>query len=57
VDLDRDAAFDYTLEYEIRGHVVRMQADTAKQKRPFVWVDGDGSPGLPKKRPAGQQIC
>ena len=24
VDLDRDAAFDYTLEYEIRGHVVRM---------------------------------
>lgn len=40
VDLDRDAALDYTLEYEIRGHVVKMQADTAKQKRPFVWVDG-----------------
>jgi predicted ATPase len=39
IDLDREAAFDYTLEYEIRGHVVRIQADTAKQKRPFVWVD------------------
>lgn len=41
VDLDRDATFDYTLEYEIRGHVVRIQADLAKQRRPFVWVDGD----------------
>lgn len=41
VDLDRDAAFDYTLEYEIRGHVVRIQADLAKQRRPFVSVDGD----------------
>lgn len=41
VDLDRDAAFDYTLEYEIHGHVVRIQADLAKQRRPFVWVDGD----------------
>jgi predicted ATPase len=41
VDLDREAAFDYTLEYEIRGHIVRIQADTAKQKRPYVWVDGD----------------
>lgn len=41
IDLDRDAAFDYTLEYSIRGHTVRVQADTAKQKRPFVWVDGD----------------
>lgn len=41
IDLDREAAFDYTLEYEIRGHSVRIQADTAKQKRPFVWVDGD----------------
>ncbi|MBX3626353.1 MAG: AAA family ATPase [Rhizobacter sp.] len=41
VDLDRDAAFDYTLEYEIRGHVVRIQADLAKQRRPFVWVDGE----------------
>lgn len=40
VDLDRDAALDYTLEYEIRGHTVRLQADTARQKRPFVWVNG-----------------
>ncbi|KQZ77840.1 AAA family ATPase [Rhodanobacter sp. Root561] len=39
VDLDRDAAFDYTLEYSIRGRAVRIQADTAKQKRPYVWVD------------------
>src|SRR5690606_13515844 len=38
--LDKQA-LDYTLEYEIRGHTVRIQADTAKQKRPFVWVDGD----------------
>ncbi|MFI8556888.1 AAA family ATPase [Pseudomonas putida] len=41
VDLDREAAFDYTLEYSIRGHFVRIEADSAKQKRPFVWVDGD----------------
>ncbi|WP_337178547.1 AAA family ATPase [Hydrogenophaga borbori] len=40
VDLDRDAALDYTLEYEIRGHAIKLLADTAKQKRPFVWVDG-----------------
>lgn len=40
VDLDREAAFDYMLEYSIRGHVVRIEADTARQKRPFVWVDG-----------------
>lgn len=40
VDLDRDAAFDFTLEYSIRGHVVRIEADTFKQKRPYVWVDG-----------------
>ncbi|WP_372879105.1 AAA family ATPase [Spongiibacter marinus] len=40
VDLDREAAFDYTLEYEIRGHIVRIEADTAKQKRPYVWVNG-----------------
>ena len=39
VDLDREAAFDFTLEYSIRGYAVRIQADTAKQKRPFVWVD------------------
>lgn len=41
VDLDREAAFDYTLEYSIRSHVVHIEAITAKQKRPFVWVDGD----------------
>lgn len=41
VDLDRDAAFDYTLEYEIRGHKVRIEADLTKQRRPFVLVDGD----------------
>ncbi|WP_267397932.1 AAA family ATPase [Pseudomonas sp. GM_Psu_2] len=41
VDLEREAAFDYTLEYSIRGHVVRIEADSAKQKRPYVWVDGD----------------
>ncbi|ELZ1649757.1 AAA family ATPase [Cronobacter sakazakii] len=40
VDLDRDAAFDFTLEYSIRGHVVRIEADTFEQKRPYVWVDG-----------------
>ncbi|MGC0824289.1 AAA family ATPase [Pantoea agglomerans] len=40
VDLDREAAFDYTLEYSIRGHGVRIEADTARQKRPYVWVDG-----------------
>ncbi|OJA06161.1 AAA family ATPase [Halomonas sp. QHL1] len=40
VDLDQEAAFDYTLEYEIRGHIVRIEADTAKQKRPYVWVNG-----------------
>lgn len=39
VDLDREAALDYTLEYSIRGHTVRIEADTAKQKRPYVWVD------------------
>lgn len=39
VDLDREAAFDYTLEYSIRGHAVRIESDSAKQKRPFVWVD------------------
>lgn len=54
VDLDRDAAFDYTLEYEIRGHVVRIEADLAKQRRPFVWVDGEkrGQDYLNKNDPA-----
>ncbi|WP_413933368.1 AAA family ATPase [Nitrospira sp. BLG_1] len=41
IDLNREAAFDYTLEYEIRGHIVRIQAEKAKQKHPFVWVDDD----------------
>lgn len=41
VDLNRDASFDYTFEYGIRGHTVRIEADTAKQRRPFVWVDGE----------------
>lgn len=39
VDLDREASFDYMLEYCIRGHSVRIESDTAKQRRPFVWVD------------------
>lgn len=47
IDLDLDSEtldkqpLDYTLEYEIRGRVVKLQADTAKQKRPYVWVDGE----------------
>jgi predicted ATPase len=41
IDLDREAAFDYTLEYMIRGHKVRIHAETAKQKRPYVWVDDE----------------
>ena len=40
VDLDRDAAFDYILEYSIRGSEVKIEADLAKQKRPYVWVNG-----------------
>lgn len=40
IDLDRDAAFDYTFEYEIRGNIIRIKADIAEQKRPFVWVNG-----------------
>lgn len=40
IDLDQEAAFDYLLEYNIRGRTVRIQALLAKQKRPFVWVDG-----------------
>ena len=45
IDLDLESEtlnkqpLDYTLEYEIRGRVVKLQADTVKQKRPFVWVD------------------
>lgn len=41
LDLDRpQAPFDYELEYSIRGHNVRIQADTTRQKLPFVWLDG-----------------
>lgn len=39
IDLDRDAAFDFELDYAIRGHTVRIKADLSQQKRPFVWVD------------------
>lgn len=47
IDLDLESEtldkqpLDYTLEYEIRGRVVKLQADSAKQKRPYVWVDGE----------------
>lgn len=41
LDLDRpQAPFDYELEYGIRGHGVRIQADASRQKLPFVWIDG-----------------
>ncbi len=40
VDLDRDAAFDYELEYTIRGYAVRIKANLGEQRRPHVWVDG-----------------
>lgn len=38
LDLDREAAFDYELDYSIRGHAVRIKADPSRQKRPYVWV-------------------
>lgn len=47
IDLDEPSQtldkqpLDYTLEYEIRGRLVKLQADTAKQKLPYVWVDGE----------------
>lgn len=47
IDLGQDSEtldkrpLDYTLEYEIRGFTVRLEADTSKQKRPFVWVNGE----------------
>ncbi|MEE4151460.1 AAA family ATPase [Pseudomonas viridiflava] len=40
VDLDREAAFDYELDYNIRGHEVRIKVELNQQKRPYVWVDG-----------------
>ncbi len=39
VDLNNDASFDYEVDYRIRGHEVRLMADLARQKRPFVTVD------------------
>jgi predicted ATPase len=41
VDLDRDAALDYELEYSIRGHDIKIAAELAKQRRPLVWIDGE----------------
>lgn len=47
IDLNRPSEtldkqpLDYTLEYEIRGHIVRIQANTQKQRLPYVWVDGE----------------
>lgn len=40
IDLDIEPPFDYTLEYEIRGRIVRIQADFQTLKtRPHIWVD------------------
>ena len=42
IDLDQpQAPFDYELAYDIRGHQVRIVADGARQKLPFVWVNGE----------------
>ncbi|MDD5578776.1 MAG: AAA family ATPase [Methylobacter sp.] len=41
VDLNQEASLDYALEYNIRGHHIRIEADRTKQKRPMVWVDGE----------------
>ncbi|HEX5337229.1 MAG TPA: AAA family ATPase [Gallionella sp.] len=41
LDLNQPAAFDYTLEYRIRGHEVKLEARTAEQGLPFVHVDGE----------------
>lgn len=41
IDLEIDPPFEYTLEYEIRGKVVRIQADFDVLKtRATVWIDG-----------------
>ncbi|MCA8067364.1 AAA family ATPase [Burkholderia sp. AU38729] len=41
IDLDRpQAPFDYELAYSVRGHQVRIVADSTRQKLPFVWVNG-----------------
>lgn len=39
VDLDRDAAFDYQLAYQIGDSNVRIEAVIGEQKRPSVWVN------------------
>ncbi|WP_283744729.1 AAA family ATPase [Sideroxydans sp. CL21] len=39
VDLNQPAAFDYTLKYRLRGHEVKLEARTAEQGLPFVWID------------------
>lgn len=41
LDLNQPAAFDYTLEYHLRGHEVKLEARTAEQGLPFVWIDGE----------------
>lgn len=40
IDLDRDAAFDYEVDYSIRGRTVQVKADLSLQRRPYVRVDG-----------------
>lgn len=40
IDLDNDASLDYELDYSIRNHLIRIKAETTKQKRSFVWVNG-----------------
>jgi len=32
---------EFELEYEIRGHHIKLVRDLEQQKRPLVWVDGD----------------
>lgn len=41
VDLDREASFDYELDYTIRGNQIKLKAERNKKMRPFVWVDGE----------------
>ncbi|EGQ8471410.1 AAA family ATPase [Vibrio sp. Vb2704] len=46
IDLADDILVDgrmleFELEYEIRGHYIKVVRDIAQQKRPLVWVDGD----------------
>jgi predicted ATPase len=39
-----DKMLEFELEYEIRGHHVKLVRDLAKQNLPLVWVDGDKVP-------------